>query len=49
MLWNDHKEDVGIRNGCDIDEGNECEDWNSDTDGQKYIESDILCVLSVWN
>jgi len=46
MLCNDHEEDVGVRNGCDKDEGTDCEDGNSDTDGQRYTESDI-CILSV--
>jgi len=33
MLWNDHYEDVGVRTVCDKDEGTDCEDGNSDTDG----------------
>jgi hypothetical protein len=31
------------------DEGTACEDGESDTDWQSYIESDMLWVLSVWD
>jgi hypothetical protein len=40
MLWNGSEED-------EEDESTDCEDEDSDTDCYKYIESDMLCVLSV--
>jgi len=32
MLWNGSEEERNIRNECEEDEGNECEDGNSDPD-----------------
>jgi hypothetical protein len=32
MMWNDHEEDVDVRNECEEDEGTDCEDGDSYTD-----------------
>jgi hypothetical protein len=32
MLWHDNKEDGDVRSECEEDEGNHCEDGDSDTD-----------------
>ena len=49
MLWNDSEEDGQVRSEWEEDEGTYCEDGDSATDWKRYIESDMLCVLSVWN
>jgi hypothetical protein len=33
MLWNDNEEDGNVRIECEEDEGIDCEDGDSDTDG----------------
>jgi len=33
MLWNDTEEDGNVRSQCMEDEGTDCEDEDSDTDG----------------
>ena len=37
-----------LRHGHE-DKGTDCEDGDNDTDSYRWIESDMLCVLSVWN
>jgi hypothetical protein len=32
MIWNESEEDGNVSNGCDKDEGTDCEDGDSDTD-----------------
>jgi len=49
MLWNDSEEEGEVRNEWEEDEGTDCEDGDSATDWKMYTESDVLCVLSVWN
>ena len=34
---------------CEEDEGTDCEDEDSDNEWYRQIESDMLCVLSVFN
>jgi len=43
MLWNGSEEDGNVRHECEKDEGTDCEEGDSD------IESDVLCVLNVFN
>jgi len=33
MLWNDNEEDGNVRSECEEDDGIDCEDGDSDTDG----------------
>ena len=49
MLWNGCEEDGDVRSECEEDEGTDCGGGDSDTDWQREIESDMLCVLSVQN
>jgi hypothetical protein len=46
MLWNDG-EDGNIRSEYEEAQGTNCENGNSDTDWLRWIEFDMLCVLSV--
>ena len=48
MLWKCSEKDGDVSE-CEKDESTECEDGDSDTDWYRYIESDMLCVLSVHN
>jgi hypothetical protein len=48
-LWNDSEEHGEVRSEWQKDEGTDCEEGDSVTDWKRYIESDMLCVLSVWN
>jgi len=34
---------------CEENEGIYCGDGDSDTDWSRWIESDMLCVLNLWN
>jgi len=47
MLWNGSEEDENAE--CEEDEGSNCEDEDNDTDWQRQLESDMLCVLTVGN
>jgi hypothetical protein len=47
MLWTDSEEVESVRSECEEDEGTDSEDGDSDTAKYRYIESDMLCVLSV--
>jgi hypothetical protein len=47
MLWNGSEEDGNVRSECWQDEDAKCEDGDSDTDWQRYRESDMFCVLRV--
>ena len=38
---------MGMLEVREDDESTNCEDGDSDTDWSRYIESDMLCVLSV--
>ena len=46
-LQNGSKEDGYVSNECEEDEGTDCRDGDSDTDWYRWIESDMLCVLTV--
>ena len=48
-LWNGSEDEGNVRSEYEEDEGTVCEDGESDTDWQSYIESDMLCILSVWD
>jgi hypothetical protein len=37
MLWNGSEEFGGVRSACEEDEGNDCEDRDSDTDWCREI------------
>jgi hypothetical protein len=45
MLWNGSEEDGNVRSECEEDEDTNYEDGGSDTDWQRYRESDMFCVL----
>jgi hypothetical protein len=47
MLWSGSKEDGNVRSGCEEDKGTACEDDDGDIDWQRWIESDILCILCI--
>jgi hypothetical protein len=47
MLRNDSEEDGNVRSECEEDEGSDCEDGDSDTDGYRQIESNMVWVLTV--
>ena len=49
MLCNGSEEAGNVRRECQEDEGTDCEDGDSDTDWYRQIESDMICVLSVFN
>jgi len=46
-LWNGSEEDGNVKSQCEEDEGTI--DGDSDNDRQRQTESDMLCVLSLWN
>ena len=47
MLWNGSEEVGNVRSECEDDDDTNCEDGDSDTDWQRYRESDMFCVLRV--
>jgi hypothetical protein len=49
MLWNGSEEVGDIRSECEEYEGSDCEDGDSDTYMYRWIESEMLCILSVSN
>jgi len=49
MLWNCSEEDGDVKSECEEDEDTDCEDGDSDAYLYRWIESDMLCVLSVSN
>jgi hypothetical protein len=48
MLWNGNVENGNGGRECEEDEGTDCEDGGSGTDWLRWIECDMLCVLSVY-
>ena len=48
-VWNDSEEGENVRSEWEEDEDTDSEDGDSVTGWYREIESDMLCVLSVWN
>jgi hypothetical protein len=47
VLWNDSEENGDVRSDAEEEEGTDREDADSDTDWERQIGSDMLCVFSV--
>jgi hypothetical protein len=47
VQWNESEEDGDVRGECEEDDGTDCEDGDSDTDWQRWTESDILCIKCI--
>jgi hypothetical protein len=47
MLWNGSEEDANVRSECEEEEGPDCDNRKSDIVWQRWIECDMLRVLSV--
>ena len=47
VLWNVCEEDGNVESEDEEDQCTDCEDGDSDTDWLRWIESAMLCVLSV--
>jgi len=48
LCWNGSEEDGDVKSRCVEDEGTDCGVETATLIGM-YIESDMLCVLSVWD
>jgi hypothetical protein len=48
-LYNGSEEVGNIRSECEVDEGTDCEEGDSNINWERWIESDLLCVLGVRN